>query len=224
MLLGDVQHQLQLVTAEYGACGIAGVGYHYYSGVFVDGALQGGPVGVGIAPLGVGGHRVDGGTGQGDGGVVVGVEGFWYNYLVPVVQDGGHYHLQGLAAAGGGEDLGTLQLHADAFVVAPHGIQKLGYAAGGGVGQHRVVEITDGLIEYIRGFDIGLADIQMVDFDSAFSGGCGIGVEFTHGRESAAFHFGRQLHSKASFLILGFKYYTTQVLFNQYQNKIITAF
>ena len=133
---------------------------------------------------------MNGGAGQGDGGMVVGIERLRDDDLIAVVQNGGHDHLQGLAAAGGGQDIPPLQLDADAGIVAADGIHQHRNAAGGSVGQNRVMEIFNGLVENIGGLNIGLADVQMVNLDSALGGCVGVRVELTHGGEPAALHFG----------------------------------
>ena len=190
MLPGNIQHQLQLILGQHRAGGVAGVGDHDGTGVLIDAGFHAGPVGVGVTLLRLGGHRVNGGAGQGDGGMVVGIEGLRDDDLIAVVQNGGHDHLQGLAAAGGRQDIAPLQLHTDALVVGAYRVQQHGDTAGGSVGQDRVMEILNGLVENIRGLNIGLADVQMVDLDSALSGCVGVRVELTHGGEPAALHFG----------------------------------
>ena len=190
MLPGDIQHQLQLVLGQHRTGGVAGVGDHNGPGMLIDAGLHAGPVSVGIALLRLGRHRMNGGAGQGNGGVVIGIERLRNDDLIAIVQNGGHDHLQGLAAAGGGQDISPLQGDADTLVVGADSVQQHGDAAGGRIGQDRVVEILNGLIEDIRGLDIGLANVQVVNLDSALSGCIGVRVELTHGGEPAALHFG----------------------------------
>ena len=194
----DVQHQLQLLGAEHRAGGVAGVGDHNGPGMLVDAGLHPLPHGVLVALLRAGGQGVDLGSGQGDGGVIVGVEGLGNDDLVPVVQQSGHGHLQGLAAAGGGQDIRPAQLHADTPVVMAHRVQQLRHAAGGRVLQDGLAEGLQGLKVGVRGDDVRLADVQVIDLDAALDGLGGLSVELTHGGEPAFFHLGRNLHNRAS--------------------------
>ena len=128
--------------------------------------------------------------GEGDGGGVVGIEGFGNDDLGPVVQDGGEGHLKRLAAAAGSQDLAAGQLHADALIVTAHRVQIDGQTAGGRVGDNLVRVISERLIEGRGGLHVRLTDVQMIDFDAALLDLIRIGIEFAHRGKTAAFHFG----------------------------------
>ena len=189
MLLGDVQHQLELFGRQYSAGGVAGVGDHNGPGMFVDQGFNALSHSVAVALLRAGGQRPDGGARQGDRGVVVGIEGFGNDDLVTVVQNGGHGHLQSLAAAGGDKNVLVCQVNADVAVVAAHRVQQDGKAAGRGIGQNRLGKFAHGLKIGVGRNDIGLADVQVVYFDAAFYRLRRVAVEFTHGGQTAFFHF-----------------------------------
>ena len=190
MLFGDIQHELQLLRVQDGAGGVAGVRDEDGAGVFVDAGLDFGPVGVEVILLDPGGDGADGRPGEGDGGGVVGIEGLGDDDLVPVVEDGGEDHLQRLAAAARGEDLVPCQLHADALIVAAHRVEIDRHAARGGVGHDLIRVIPQRLVEGRGSLHIRLADVQMIDFDAALLDLVRVGIEFPHGGEAAALHFG----------------------------------
>ena len=157
--------------------------------MFVDQRFDTLSHGVTVALFRAGGQGADGGAGQGDRGVVVGVKGLGNDDLVPIVQQGGHGHLQGLAAAVGDKDVLVLQLNADVLVVTAHGIQQDGDTTGRSISQDRLRKIAHGLKIGVRRNDIGLTDIQMIYLDAAFYRLCRVAVEFAHGRQTAFFHF-----------------------------------
>ena len=112
------------------------------------------------------------------------------NYdLVAVVEQAGHRQLQCLAAAGGRQDLAVLKLHSYAGVVVLHRVEELWHADGRRVGKHGFGEISERFEKYVRRFNVGLADVQMINFNTAFFGLCRIACEFTHGGKAAALHF-----------------------------------
>ena len=69
-------------------------------------------------------------------------------------------------------------------------VQQLRHAGGGSVGKNGLVEALERVIIHLRGFYIGLADVEVVYLDSAADGGIRLTVELTHGRKAAFFHFG----------------------------------
>ena len=201
VLLRNIQHELELVGREDGAGGVAGVGDKDGAGVLVDAGLDSGTVGVEVALLHLGGDGMHRSPRKGDGGGIVGIEGFGDDDLVPVVEDGGKDHLQSLTAAAGSEDLIAGKLYADALKIAAHRVKIRGYAARGGVGDDFVGVIAQSVEEGGRRLDVGLADVQMIYFDAALLDLVRIGVELAHGGQAAALHFGRKLHDDRSFLL-----------------------
>ena len=189
MLLRNVEHQVQLLRSEHVAGRVAGVRYHDGAGVLVYARLDPLAVSVEIALLGVGRHGADGRAREGDGGMVVRIERFRDDDLVAVVEQAGHRELQSLAAAGGGQDIAVLKLHAYAGVVMLHCVKELGHADRRRVGEHGLGEISERFEKYVRRFNVGLADVQMINFNTAFFGLCRIACEFTHGGKAAEFHF-----------------------------------
>ena len=189
MLLRNVQHKLQFLRSEDGAGGVAGVGDKKGTGMLIDAGLDAGTVGVEVALFDRGRDRMNLRSGQRDRGVVVGVEGLGDDDLVPVVQDRGKGHLQSFTAAGGGQNIPAFQLHTDALVIITHRINIDRQTARRRIGNDLFVKVLQSLVEGGGRFDVRLADVQMVDFDTAFLGLLGIGVELAHGGEPAAFHF-----------------------------------
>ena len=115
-------------------------------------------------------------------GIVVGVEGLRHQQFIAIVQDTGHDEFQGLTAARSGQNVLSLQLHAQLGVIAPYSVDICGQAGGRCVFQRRFPEFPDRLIEGLRGLYIRLADIQMVNGPAC--GNCLIcaGIELTNRR------------------------------------------
>ena len=115
-------------------------------------------------------------------GIVVGVERLRHQQLIAIVQDTGHDEFQRLTAAGGGQNVLPLQLHAQFGVIAPHSVDIGGQAGGRCVFQCRLPELPDRLIKGLRGLYIRLADIQMINGPAC--GNCLIcaGIELTNRR------------------------------------------
>ena len=189
MLLRNVEHQVQLLRSEHVAGRVAGVRYHYGAGVLVYARLDPLAVGVEIALLGIGRHGADSRAREGDGGVVVRIERLRNDDLVAAVEQAGHRQLQCLTAAGGRQDLAVLKLHSYAGVIVLHRVEELGHADGRRVGEYGFGEISERFEKYVRRFNVGLADVQMINFNTAFFGLCRIACEFTHGGKAAALHF-----------------------------------
>ena len=129
-------------------------------------------------------------TGQCDRGVVVGIEGLGNDDLVAVVENRGKGHLQRLAAAGGGQDISTLQLDADASVIITHCVQVDRQTARRRIGDDLLIKVLQRLKEGRGSLHIRLADVQVIDLDAAFFGLLCIGIELAHGGKTAALHFG----------------------------------
>ena len=70
-----------------------------------------------------------------------------------------------------------------------HCVKELGHADRRRVGEHGLGEISERFEKYVRRFNVGLTDVQMINFNTAFFGLCRIACEFTHGGKAAEFHF-----------------------------------
>ena len=134
--------------------------------------------------------------------LVVGVERLGDEDLVAVVEDALEDDGQGLAAAGGDQDLVLLEGHIQLGIVILDGVDELRHTGGGRVLQDGELEIADGL-EILRGrLDIGLADVQVIDLAALFLGGHREGVELPHGGEPALHCFAGKLHVLTSNLCI----------------------
>ena len=195
VLLGDVHHHAHLLMGEDRAGRVAGVDADDGPGApgdFRDDLL---PAGVVIAVLGGGVDGVDDRAAGVDHGVVVGIVGLGDEDLVAVLQDAVEDDLDGLAAAGGDEDLVLVEVYIQAVVVLPDGVNEHGHPGRGGVLQHRRVEIAHRLEELGRGLDVRLTDVELID---RLPGGLGrhrVGMELPHGRLPGVFRFAGKFHS-----------------------------
>ena len=181
MLLGDVDHQAHLLGREHRTGGVAGVGAHDGAGVLVDERLDARAVGVAVALLGAGRDGADLRAAGIDHRIVVGVERLGDQDLVVVVEDAVHRDLQCLGASVGDEDIALVKVHVELGIVALDGVDQLGDAGRGCVLQHGQVEVLDRVEERLGRLDIGLADVQMIDFSSLCLSRHRIGMELAHG-------------------------------------------
>ena len=124
VLLGDVHHQTHLLRRQHTAGGIAGVGAHDGAGVLVDLGLDLFAVGIVIALLGCGGHRVDFGAAGVHHGIVVGIERLGNQNLVAVVQNALQHDLQRLAAAHRYQNLVLFKVYVQLIIIFLNGIDQ----------------------------------------------------------------------------------------------------
>ena len=103
MLARDIQHQLKLVAAENVARGVAGIREQNGAGMLIYARLHSLPHGVAVALLRAGRYRADSRAREIHRRGIVGIERLRHEYLVAVVEDACHCHLQRLAAARGDE-------------------------------------------------------------------------------------------------------------------------
>ena len=179
--LGDVHHHAHLLRRQHGAGGVAGVGDHDGTGVLVDLRLHLGAVGVVIAVVGRGGNGVDlraAGIGH---GVVVGIERLGDEDLVAVVEDAVHGDLQRLAAAVGDKDITGVEVHVQIGVILSDRLDQLRDTGGRRIGQHRQIKVLHRVKIRLGRFNIGLADVQVIDLLSLGLRRHRIGVELAHG-------------------------------------------
>ena len=141
---------------------------------------------------------MDDASGGRDERVIVRIERLGDNDLVAVVQQTVCRDLQCFAAAGGDEDVGLVQLHADIAVISLDRFDQFRDAGRGCVGQNRRAEIVDCVVQCVRRVDIGLADIQMIDFLAGCRCCHCVGMEFAHGGLPACKCFAGQLHKNTS--------------------------
>ena len=182
MLLDHVRDDPHLLVGQYQTGGVAGVGDQNCPSALVDLGFDQLPVRKAVAVVSGGGNGMDHAAAHKRKGIVVGVERLRHQQLIAIVQDTGHDEFQGLTAAGGGQNVLPLQLHAQFGVISPHSVDIGGQAGGRCVFQCRLPEFPDRLIEGLRGLYIRLADIQMVNGPAC--GNCLIcaGVELTNRR------------------------------------------
>ena len=57
-----------------------------------------------------------------------------------------------------------------------HRVKELGHADRRRVGEHGLGEISERFEKYVRRFNVGLADVQMINFNTAFFGLCCIAL------------------------------------------------
>ena len=137
---------------------------------------------------------MDAGAGGVDHGGVVGVEGLRDEDLVAIVQDALEDDGQSLGTTGGDEDLVLLEVHVQVVIVLLDGIDQFGHTRRGSVLQDRLAEVAHSLEKLRGGLHIGLTDIQVIDL-AALGFGCHcVGMELTHGGQTALFDFARKLH------------------------------
>ena len=195
---GHVEQHFHLRLRETRAGGVAGIGDHDGLRLRRDAGLDARTVGVEIALLRLRVQGVDDASGGRDERVVIRVERLGDNDLVAVVQQTVCRDLQCFAAAGGDEDVGLVQLHADIAVISLDRFDQFRDAGRGCVGQNRRAEIVDCVVQCVRRVDIGLADIQMIDFLAGCRCCHCVGMEFAHGGLPACKCFAGQLHKNTS--------------------------
>ena len=162
--------------------------------MLVDLRLDLGPVSIVIAFLRGGVDGVDLAAGDPDEGVVVGIERLGDQDLVVVIQDALQNHLQSFAAAGGSQDIPTLQRNVQLGIVAADRLDQLGDTGRGSILQNRRVEISDGVKEHRGRFNIRLTNIQMIDLAALLLRCQGIRMEFAHGGKTAFFDLAGKFH------------------------------
>ena len=202
MLLGDVGHETELFLGEDGAGRVAGVREEDGAGVLVDARLDALTDGELVVLLRCCGDRADGRAGQRDERAVVRVERFGDDDLVALVENAAERDLQRLAAAGGDEHLLVGDGRVDLAVIVDDRVDHLGHAVGRGVGQDRLTEVLHSLKVSLRGGNVGLADVQVVEFLAFFGSLVCIGRELAHGREAALFDLTGKFHVAPPFLFV----------------------
>jgi hypothetical protein len=181
-LFGDVGNHPHFLLVEDNACGVAGVGDQDGAGVLGDQALDPLPLGIVVALPGVGRQGADNAARRMDEGGVVGVIRFGDDNLGVGVKNAQAGHQQRLAAAGGDEDVVWRQIHPQLVVIAPHCVNEHGHTGRLGIGQGLVVKVPHGIIVSRGRGQVGLADVQVIDFLAFFLRLHGVGMEFPHGR------------------------------------------
>ena len=194
VLLGDVRDHPHLLLVQHHAGGVSGVGNEDGTGVFGNQALDALPLGIAVALPGIGGQGPDHAAGGMDEGGVVGVIGLRDDDLGIGVQNAQAGQEQCLAAAGGDQHIPGLQLHPQALVVAPDGLNELGVAGGSIVGQGLMVKGPDGIVVGRRRSNVRLADVQVIDFLAPLLRGHRQGMKFSHRRGFTAIGIDGNLH------------------------------
>ena len=110
--------------------------------------------------------------------------------------------LQRFTAAGGDEHLLVGDGRIDLAVVVDDRVDHLGHAVGWGVGQDRLAEVFHSLKVGRGGGNIGLADVQVVEFLALFGSLVCIGRELAHGREAAFFDLTGKFHVAPPFFFV----------------------
>ena len=67
---------------------------------------------------------------------------------------------------------------------------------GGSVLKHGLLKVFDSIKISLRRFNVGLADVEMVNLRAPLFGFYLIGIEFADGRKIAFLHFAGELHGK----------------------------
>ena len=195
---GHVEQHFHLRLCQTGAGGVAGIGDHDGLRLRRDAGFNARTVSVEIALLRLRVQGVDDASGGRDDRVIVRVERLGDDDLVAVVQQTVCRNLQCFAAAGRNEDVGLVQSNADVFIVLPDSFDQFRDAGRGRIGQNRRAEIVDRVVQCVRRVDIGLADIQMIDFLAGCRCCHCVGMEFAHGGLPACKCFAGQLHKNTS--------------------------
>ena len=162
--------------------------------MLVDEGLDLLPAGEAVALLRRGGDGPDGGAGDPDKGVVIGVIGLGRQHLVAVLQDAGEDDLQRLAAAVGSQNVVAGDGIAHACVVVPDGLHIALHAGRGGVGQNGLAEALDGVKECLGSLNVRLTDIQVQDLPALCFRFHHIGTEFADWREAAGLDSAGKFH------------------------------
>lgn len=195
VLLGDVGDHPHFLLIQHNTGGIAGVGDHDGPGIGGDQALDPLPVGIAVALPGISGQSADNAAGCVNEGGIVGIVGFGDDDLGVGVQDGQAGEQQGFTATGGDQDVIVLQLYAQFLIVVLYSVDQNGAAGRGLIFQSAVAELMDRLIEGRGGGQIGLADVQMINFFAFLLGCHSQRVELPHGRGFAAVCVDGNLHN-----------------------------
>ena len=95
----------------------------------------------------------------------------------------------------------------DLAVVVDDRVDHLGHAVGWGVGQDRLAEVFHSLKVGRGGGNIGLADVQVVEFLALFGSLVCIGRELAHRREAAFFDLTGKFHVAPPFFLCIFGFF-----------------
>ena len=120
-------------------------------------------------------------------GHVVGVGRFGNDDLVTGVEARHEGEEHRLGAPGRDDDLVGRELDLVLLVVRHELFAQRAVAVAGAVFEHLAVDVLQGLESHLGGRQVGLSDVQVVDFRTACRGGFGQRHEFADGR-------GRHLH------------------------------
>ena len=153
------------------------------------------------------GDRADGRAGQRDKRAVVRVKRLGDDDLVALVENAAERDLQRFTAAGGDEHLLVGDGRIDLAVVVDDRVDHLGHAVGWGVGQDRLAEVFHSLKVGRGGGNIGLADVQVVEFLALFGSLVCIGRELAHRREAAFFDLTGKFHVAPPFFLCIFGFF-----------------
>ena len=196
MLLRDVRDHAHLFRLEDDARGVAGVGEHDGAGLLVDERLNPLAVSEIVAFLGRGGQRADGRARCAHEGVVVGVEGLRNDDLIAIIQNAVERDGKRFAAAGGDDHVVGLQMNVQIGVIFFDSLDHFRDTGGGSVLKHGLLKVFDSIKISLRRFNVGLADVEMVNLRAPLFGFYLIGIEFADGRKIAFLHFAGELHGK----------------------------
>ena len=113
--------------------------------------------------------------------LIVGIEGLEHQDVVPRIAGGHHRKRNGFTAPVGHKDVIQVVLHAPAGIIIPDSLEQLLVPLGFSIGHHFWMIGCYPFKKTIRGGDIRLSDIQMIDFLCLFHP-VGNGSQFPDGR------------------------------------------
>ena len=204
VLLGDIGHELHLLSGENGSGRVAGVREHDGTGVLVDAGLDALTNCKFVALLRLCGQRMDGRAGQIYEGGVVRIKRLRNDDLVALVENAAQHDLQRFAAAGGDEYILFAQLCADLGIIAADSVDQLRHAGGRRIGQNLLAEFAYRFKIRGRRFNIGLTDVQVVNLLAGLLRLNGVRRKLAHRGQAAAFDFAGKFHSDPPFYIFLF--------------------
>ena len=183
------------------AGGVVGVANHDGAGARSDGFLKVLDRRQSETGLDVAGDSLDGSVAQFGESVIVGVVGFGNEDFVARVEADGEGKLQGLAAAGGHDNLLGSDMDVVFGIVFDKFLAIGQIASAMAIGQHANLGVGQSLESALGGLDVGLADVEVIDMYSTLLGGVGEGDEFANGRLGQFESFFGDLRHDGIFLI-----------------------
>ena len=186
MLFGNISDHPHFALIQHNTGGVTGVGDEDGTGILGDQAFDPLAVSIAVPLLRTGGQCTDPSAGCMYEGGIVGIIGLRNDDLCIGIENAQAGQKQRLTTACGDQNIVGIQLNTQLVIIIPHSIDQNRHTGGLCIGKGAAVKTADGIIVSLRGLQIRLADIQMIDGLSVFFCLHRHGVEFAHRRRLAS--------------------------------------